>query len=341
MDLQGDDHCRNNWIRGLCQYGIMPANGLTYAPPHSCGCFMEAKLYGFWAVSAQREDWKVDSPPAIHGGAAIFGGRDGWVYCLDLADGLFLYALDPQTGKIVHRKQFASERPAIFGPEETKELESKYPSQRISQNTVDFRTFASPDKSDSFSMNGNMNDVISGDGEHVFLRHLTFDFLRHLTFDARWQRCEEMLPHLFSTSRFTDGNENHRSHWCMGSGFFGRTIYAYPWIPERFGKQLNHPIGLMLVYKDQQAWGIQRTASGAGSYTLFSKDRPAYLAGDPYAAFEGRAEGLLRVFAASDGTASAEIELDAPVVWDGMAAAGGRLVMALTDGTVVCFEGEK
>ncbi len=51
MDLKGDNHSRNNWIRGVCQYGVMPSNGLVYAPPHQCACFMESKLYGFWAVA--------------------------------------------------------------------------------------------------------------------------------------------------------------------------------------------------------------------------------------------------------------------------------------------------
>jgi len=61
LDLVGDNHSRNNWIRGGCQYGIMPANGLVYAPPHACGCFMEAKLFGFWAVAADRKP--APSPP--------------------------------------------------------------------------------------------------------------------------------------------------------------------------------------------------------------------------------------------------------------------------------------
>jgi outer membrane protein assembly factor BamB len=56
MDLAGDDHSRNNWVRGACQYGILPANGLIYAPPHACGCYMESKLRGFWALSAHGTD---------------------------------------------------------------------------------------------------------------------------------------------------------------------------------------------------------------------------------------------------------------------------------------------
>ncbi|MHC4518666.1 MAG: outer membrane protein assembly factor BamB family protein, partial [Planctomycetota bacterium] len=56
MDLEGDNHSRNNWVRGTCQYGILPANGLIYAPPHACGCYMESKLWGFWALAADRSE---------------------------------------------------------------------------------------------------------------------------------------------------------------------------------------------------------------------------------------------------------------------------------------------
>ncbi len=51
VDLCGDNHSRNNWVRGTCQYGVMPANGLLYVPPTSCGCYSEAALRGFWAYA--------------------------------------------------------------------------------------------------------------------------------------------------------------------------------------------------------------------------------------------------------------------------------------------------
>lgn len=54
IDLMGEEHSRNNWVRGACQYGILPANGLLYVPPHSCGCYMESMLHGFWALSAEQ-----------------------------------------------------------------------------------------------------------------------------------------------------------------------------------------------------------------------------------------------------------------------------------------------
>ncbi|MFW6114215.1 MAG: hypothetical protein ACOC7K_00575 [bacterium] len=54
IEIDGENHSRNNWIRGTCQVGIVPCNGLIYAPPHSCGCYMAAKLFGFWAVAPKR-----------------------------------------------------------------------------------------------------------------------------------------------------------------------------------------------------------------------------------------------------------------------------------------------
>lgn len=54
IDLEGEAHSRNNWVRGTCRLGVVPCNGLLYATPHSCGCYMEAKLYGFWALAGAR-----------------------------------------------------------------------------------------------------------------------------------------------------------------------------------------------------------------------------------------------------------------------------------------------
>jgi len=49
----------NHWVRGGCLYGVMPANGLTYAPPHNCACYPEAKLYGFNALASASTSFQV------------------------------------------------------------------------------------------------------------------------------------------------------------------------------------------------------------------------------------------------------------------------------------------
>jgi outer membrane protein assembly factor BamB len=52
IDTDTGHWVNNNWIRGGCLYGIMPANGLVYAPPSACGCYLESKQFGFNAVAA-------------------------------------------------------------------------------------------------------------------------------------------------------------------------------------------------------------------------------------------------------------------------------------------------
>lgn len=62
----------NWWVRGTCQYGIMPANGLVYAPQHSCACHPGEKINGFNALSpysAAGDELTDDSDPLEKGPA--------------------------------------------------------------------------------------------------------------------------------------------------------------------------------------------------------------------------------------------------------------------------------
>ena len=55
VDLKSHGHMRHDWVRGMCRYGIIPANGLIYAPPHPCFCYPGVKLTGFNALAAGKE----------------------------------------------------------------------------------------------------------------------------------------------------------------------------------------------------------------------------------------------------------------------------------------------
>ncbi|MBC8874579.1 MAG: PQQ-binding-like beta-propeller repeat protein [Planctomycetes bacterium] len=58
LDFRGDNHGMNNWLRGACRNGMMPANGLLYVPPDQCFCQPGSKLLGYAAVKAGS-----DAPP--------------------------------------------------------------------------------------------------------------------------------------------------------------------------------------------------------------------------------------------------------------------------------------
>ena len=51
--VEGKHHMRTDWLRGECSYGVMPSDGLVFAPPHPCICYPGVKLNGFFAASAQ------------------------------------------------------------------------------------------------------------------------------------------------------------------------------------------------------------------------------------------------------------------------------------------------
>ncbi|NQV34095.1 MAG: PQQ-binding-like beta-propeller repeat protein, partial [Phycisphaeraceae bacterium] len=52
IDLTTEHWKPHHWVRGGCIYGVMPCNGMTYAPMDSCGCQMEAKITGFKALAS-------------------------------------------------------------------------------------------------------------------------------------------------------------------------------------------------------------------------------------------------------------------------------------------------
>jgi hypothetical protein len=59
------------------------------------------------------------------------------------------------------------------------------------------------------------------------------------------------------------------------------------------------------------------------------------------AALDGRKGALLMAVSAADGTELARYDIDCPPVFDGMAAAAGRLYMATVNGKVLCFRPDK
>ena len=56
-------------------------------------------------------------------------------------------------------------------------------------------------------------------------------------------------------------------------------------------------------------------------------------------ALAGQRGAMLWAVSTADGAKLGELRLCTPPAWDAMAAAGGRLYMAMTDGSVRCFAG--
>jgi outer membrane protein assembly factor BamB len=78
----------NHYVRGGCIYGIMPSNGLVYAPPHACACYMEAKLNGMSALgsgdksepdlNAEAAKDRLEKGPAYEAKISDAAGSEDW-----------------------------------------------------------------------------------------------------------------------------------------------------------------------------------------------------------------------------------------------------------------------
>lgn len=317
--------------------------------------------------------WPVHGSVLIQNDTVYFAaGRSSY-----LDGGIYLYALDPATGKVVAASRIDSEHPGL-GEENDTGIDRK----QIVQNATDYKTFTAVDRSDAFSMEGTTTDIFVGDGTDVYMRHLKFD--RNLT------RLRDVGPHLFSTSSLLDDAENHRSHWVFGRGDFSRTPVAYSWIMNkengRNGVSFVYPRGVLLAFDDEDIFSIRKENGGGYAIMAQSKQptkklarsdepdfRPTgkeattnytwsqplpmrprammiaasrlYIAGMPseygkgnwQESFDGSNGGLVKIISAEDGTEIAQYKLDSAPVWDAIAAANEKIYISTIDGNVVCL----
>lgn len=61
-DLETGDLITHHFVRGVCEYGILPCNGLIYSPPDQCACYAESKLHGFYALASKHQGWDDGGP---------------------------------------------------------------------------------------------------------------------------------------------------------------------------------------------------------------------------------------------------------------------------------------
>jgi len=301
--------------------------------------------------------WPLHGSVLINEGAAyVCAGRSSF-----LDGGVYLFALEPTTGKVLQRERIDSREPDT-GQMAHCELPYDMP----------------PDKP------GALCDILLTDGEAVYLRHLRFDskdLSQHslaggaelLSEAQRYIRTRKnpkdryyigvhpgLGPQLISNSGLLDDSWYNQSFWTVnGQGhsrllvFDAKTIYgvrAYQgtgrhardtFVPGRKGYKLF----AMDRKTGKQRWATQvpvriRAMVLAGT-TLFVAGAPDVVSEeDPWATFEGRKGADLWAFSASDGQKLTETKLSSPPVLDGMIATEGRLYVSTSDGGLVCMCGE-
>ncbi len=320
---------------------------------------------------------QVESVWPVHGSVLVLGGvaycaagRCSW-----LDGGIDLYALEPATGEVVCKTGLESRHPEY---QENQQGAQREHVTRVDQNTTDYKTFLASDLSDSFSMAGGcVTDVLVSDGKNVFLHHLKFDaelrrqkMSRHLfSTSCLLDGAENHRSHwVMGTGDFSripvayswivNGNRKSMPTIAVPTGLM--MVYedhALWGVQQKYQlvEKENRPFSeeepflpdfrtIPVEDINKSRWRAKlplrpRAMLKSGDHLVLGGTPLAGPQDDPYAPYEGRAGGKLVFASISDGSLVTNRELESPVVWDGMAAAGGKLFLSTVDGSLRCFAG--
>jgi outer membrane protein assembly factor BamB len=62
LDTNTGELAAHHWMRGSCYFGVLPANGRLYVPPHDCACYVRAKLAGFFSFTSDLPERTEEIP---------------------------------------------------------------------------------------------------------------------------------------------------------------------------------------------------------------------------------------------------------------------------------------
>lgn len=320
-----------------------------------------------WAFTA---GGRVDSPPSITSEAVLFGSRDGWVYCLKASDGALAWRFRaaPEDRRIVVEGQLESAWPvhgavlvldgvACFSAGRHSEVDGG-----ICLYGVDVQTGQAVwekvivrqhlFQQTSASGIGNIaNDVLTSDGDHVYLRTMPFDpktgELRSVNrgrVTISGGAVDMLTDYALPPYGFKHGADYYRTYWAYLPGHGARGTVLSGWGDRVFGGRFSDP------YRDRGGYKIFGASLEGGKEAkvwthnvpdgmwmkavLFAHEKVFFAIqpdlGDP-------SKGQLWVRAAADGKDLGAIALHGAPIFDGMAAADGRLFVVTQQGHIICL----
>jgi outer membrane protein assembly factor BamB len=221
---------------------------------------------------------RVDSPPTIWRGRALFGSADGHVYCLNANDGklVWRYRAAPEDRRMMALEQVESVWPVhgsvlvqndvlycvagrsmfLDGGLRLLRLDPKT-GRKLSETILDDKDPETQENLQVHIQGLNMPvalpDILSSDGRYVYMRSLPFDLQGKRKFvtyiPVQEQQGDDL--HLFCPTGFLDDSLWHRTYWGYGRAWAsGAGGY------HRAGRVI--PAGRPLVFDHERVYGYGR-----------------------------------------------------------------------------------
>ena len=322
---------------GMCIFGCR--DGWVY-----CLAAKDGKL--IWRFRAAPEErligayrrleslWPVHGSVIVDGGTAFFSA--GWS---SDNGGIYVYALDAKDGRLIWQKTF----PDYFG----EMLSGKITWEKWKETSVYFKQKAWQRTCAS------LNDILVKGRNGITMKKMSFNLKTgDMGFNgSAFVAAEGFLVDEWGRSGWSrSGVGGHAFVFDKDKAYIlghvkgcdrYRMFKFYPGNKEYKIYCKSH--GWRSPYKWTARIPLRPKAMVVTGKTLFIGGLPDVIGekGDYWAVFDGRKGGELWAFSKEDGTTLSEQKLSCPPIWDGMAAAYGRLYVAAGDGSLLCFEGHK
>jgi outer membrane protein assembly factor BamB len=324
-----------------------------------------------WTFTA---DGRIDSPPTYYKGLCLFGSKAGWVYCLKAEDGSLVWRLRaaPLDRRVMVCGQLESVWPVPGTVLVDKDIAFFTAGRSVASDGGVFIVAVKPGTGELIWKKQILKDLygdarsvgqgytmLVGDGKRVCLNTAFFDYEKGAVRpDGKATMLYYKTPH-----RILRGQQLGllNGEWRRHASTFRTTSWSYGPLTQRWN--------LLIVFNSKRVFGFrasklngQRGDMRITKSELVALDaqskmvEPAWsvnikppfqieamiLAGNTLIA-AGPLNGanpkdtVVRMLSAENGKKLNEIKLDTPTVFDGMAAANGRLYIATQDGKVLCF----
>jgi outer membrane protein assembly factor BamB len=266
-------------------------------------------VHGLDARSGERR-WsyvaggRIDSAPTFDRGCLLFGSADGYVYCVRAADGELVWRFRAAPvdrrmvafGRVesawpVHGSVLVQDGVATVVAGRSMYLDDGLRLCRLDAATgqlLSEKVLGDRDPETSASLQVRVKglnmpvalpDILSSDGEHLFMRSQTMDLEGNRLALGPGATGPD---HLFAAYGFTDDTWFHRTYWLYGNSYSGGV--------GGFGNAKKKPAGRILVHDRANIYGYGRKPqhyrwSSVADYHLYAAPKPGGNSGSPRAIF--------------------------------------------------------